>query len=64
MFTFDNKMLDTYIVSLEKFLMYTGSKFGPSEQLSLESGQVIVHNAVKPVVIENQNDYDAEHQEG
>ena len=59
MFTFDKKMLDVYIVSSEKFLMYTGSKFGPSEQLSLEGGQIIVHNAVKPAVIENQKDFNA-----
>ena len=46
-FTFVKKMLDTYIVSSEKFLMYAGSKFGPSEQLSLDGGHIIVHNAVK-----------------
>ena len=53
MFTFDTKMLDTYIVSSEKFLMYTGSKFGPTEQLSLQGGQIVVHNAVKPAVIKD-----------
>ena len=53
MFTFDKKMIDTYIVSYEKFLMYADSKFGPIEQLSLESGEVVVHNTVKPAVIES-----------
>ena len=52
MFTFDKKMLDTYIVSSEKFLMYTGSKIGSSEQ-SLEGGQIVVHNSVKPAVIKD-----------
>ena len=46
-FTYDKKMLDNYIVSLERFLMYAGLKFGASEQESLEHGDVIVHNAVK-----------------
>ena len=46
MFTFDKKMLDNYIVSSERFLMYAGLKFGPSEQLSLMNGNVIDHNAV------------------
>ena len=41
MFTFDKKMLDKYIVSSERFLMYAGSKFGPSEQLSLENGMLL-----------------------
>ena len=31
MFTFDKNMLDNYIVSSERFLMYAGSMFGPSE---------------------------------
>ena len=37
-FTYDKKMLDNYIVSLERFLMYAGAKFGACEQLSLEHG--------------------------
>ena len=39
--------------------MYAGSKFGPSEQLSLENGNVIMHNTVKPAEIESQGNYDA-----
>ena len=35
-FTYDKKMLDNYIVSSERFLMYAGAKFGACEQLSLE----------------------------
>ena len=27
-FTYDKKMLDNYIVSSQRFLMYTGAKFG------------------------------------
>ena len=37
-FTYDKKMLDNYIVSSERFLMYTGAKFGLCEQLSLDHG--------------------------
>ena len=39
--------------------MYAGSKFGASEQLSLEHGDVIVHNVVKLAEIESQTKYDA-----
>ena len=59
MFTYDKKMLDNYIVSSERFLMYTGVKFGACEQLSLEHEDVIVHNAVKPTGIVDQAEYDA-----
>ena len=45
MFTYDKKMHEIFIVSSEKFLQFAGSKFGPSEQLSLEGGQVLVHSA-------------------
>ena len=34
-FMYDKKMLDTYLVSKEKFLHFSGSKFGSSEQLPL-----------------------------
>ena len=59
MFTLDKKMLDNYIVSSERFLMYAGSKFGPSEQLLVENGDVIVHNAVKPAEIESHGNFNA-----
>ena len=39
--------------------MYAGAKFGACEQLSLEHGNVIVHNAVKPKEIVDQAKYDA-----
>ena len=39
--------------------MYAGAKFGACEQLSLEHGDVIVHNAVKPKEIVDQAKYDA-----
>ena len=59
MFTFDKKMLDNYLVSSEKFLDFAGSKFGPSEQLSLEGGCTIVHNATKPRNIQTKSEYEA-----
>ena len=59
LFTYDKKMLDNYIVSLERFLMYAGAKFGACEQLSLEHGELIIHNAVKPLDLVDQSAYDA-----
>ena len=59
MFTYDKKMLDNHIVSFERFLMYTGAKFGACEQLSLEHGELIIHNAVEPIDLEDQSAYDA-----
>ena len=59
MFTYDKKMHDISIVSYEKLLQFTGSKFGPSEQLSLEGGQVLVHGARQPVNVETQSQFDA-----
>ena len=38
--------------------MYTGSKFGPSEKLSLVTGQIIVHNLVKPAIIADQKEFE------
>ena len=58
-FTYDKKMLDNYIVSSERFLMYAGAKFGACEQLSLEHGKVIIHNAMKPQELVDQSKYDA-----
>ena len=58
MFTFDGKMLDNYMTSKEKFLNYTGSKFGPSEQLSLEGGSTVVHNSTEPREIQSKSDYE------
>ena len=59
MFTFDGKMLDNYMTSKEKFLNFAGSKFGPSEQLSLEGGGTIVHNATKPRNIQTKSEYES-----
>ena len=59
LFTYDKKMLDNYIVSSERFLMYAGAKFGACEQLSLEHGKVIVHNSVEPQELVDQAEYDA-----
>ena len=58
-FTYDKKMLDNYIVSSERFLMYAGAKFGACEQLSLEYGKVIIHNAVTQQELVDQAEYDA-----
>ena len=38
--------------------MYAGAKFGACEQLSLEHGEVIIHNAVKPQELVDQFAYD------
>ena len=57
LFTFNKNMLDNYIVSREKFLDFSGSKYGPSEQLSLESGCTVVHNAVQPRDIQTKLEY-------
>ena len=54
MFTYDKKMLDNYIVSSERFLMYARRKFGACEQLSLEHGELIIHNAVEPLDLADQ----------
>ena len=59
LFTYDKKMLDNYIVSSERFLMYAGAKFGACEQLLLEHGELIIHNAVEPIDLEDQSAYDA-----
>ena len=59
MFTYGKKMLDNHIVSSERFLMYAGSKFCASEHLSLEHGDVIIHNIVKPAEIQSQTEYDS-----
>ena len=58
-FVYDKKMLDNYLVSKEKFLQFSGSKVGPSEQLSLEGGLTVMHNAVKPREIETKQEYEA-----
>ena len=39
--------------------MYAGAKFGACEQLSLEHGEFIIHNAVKPLDLVDQSVYDA-----
>ena len=39
--------------------MQAGAKFGACEQLSLEHGEVIIHNAVKPQELVDQAAYDA-----
>ena len=59
LFTYDKKLLDNHIVSSERFLMYAGAKFGACEQLSLEHGELIIHNAVKPLDLVDQSVYDA-----
>ena len=57
MFTYDKKMHNTYIVSLEKVLQFIGSRFAPSDQLSLEAGQVVVHKTMEPKDIAMQNEF-------
>ena len=39
--------------------MYVGAKFGACEQLSLEHGELIIHNAVEPLDLADQSTYDA-----
>ena len=53
-FLYDKKMSDFYNVSLERFLQFVGSNFGPSKPLFLESGQVVVHRTMEPQGIDSQ----------
>ena len=59
MFTYDEKMHNVFIVSLEKFLQFVGSKFRPSEQLLSEARCVAVQGTREPKDIETQSQFDA-----
>ena len=54
MFTYDKKIHNTHVVLAEKYLQFVGSKFRPSEQLSLEAGDLVVHWTREPEDVESQ----------
>lgn len=52
-FTYNNTIHDTYILSVKMFLNFMGSKFGPNESNLFQHGKVIVCGEKKPCHLES-----------